>query len=87
VNLLELKYDSFRAVPYIDNGTTKLIPRKGDTYKSSMNYARVSPARGRSETQSSTARLCVLMMKGDRASTGCYTGVIRHRSLRLTWSG
>ena len=31
--LFELKYDGFRAVAYIERGSTKLVSRKGNTYK------------------------------------------------------
>jgi ATP-dependent DNA ligase len=31
--LFELKYDGFRAVAYIEHGTTKLVSRKGNAYK------------------------------------------------------
>jgi bifunctional non-homologous end joining protein LigD len=31
--LFELKYDGFRAVAYIQDGTTKLVSRRGNTYK------------------------------------------------------
>jgi bifunctional non-homologous end joining protein LigD len=31
--LFELKYDGFRAVAYVERGTTKLVSRKGNTYK------------------------------------------------------
>src|SRR5271169_6140499 len=31
--LFELKYDGFRAVAYIERGTTKLVSRKGNRYE------------------------------------------------------